>query len=118
MVDDHDLAVKQVRHALRRRQEKLNPPRFTVDDLEVVFSLEMMRHSHRPPQRHTAGTNWSSNDSLKITELGKKEAYMKGMERREEYVGDGLLRSKYHPKQSIFASTDTDRTFATAIEFF
>ena len=40
------------------------------------------------------------------------------MERREEYVGNGLLRSTYHPKQSIFASTDTDRTFATAIEFF
>ena len=114
MVDDHELAVKQVRHALRRQQEELNPPRFTVDDLEVVFSLEMMRHSHRPPQRHTTGTNWN----LKITELGKKEAYMKGMERREEYVGNGLLRSEYRPKQSIFASTDTDRTFATAIEFF
>ena len=114
MVDDHELAVEQVKHALRRQQEELNQPRFTVDALEVVFSLEMMRHSHRPPQKHTAETNWN----LTITELGKKEAYMKGMERKEEYVRNGLLRSKYHPKQSIFASTDTDRTFATAIEFF
>ena len=74
----------------------------------------MMRHSHRP----VLNPDVNKSQGIEITEFGRREAHTKGLERRNECTQNGLLRENYSPKQSIFASTDTERTYQTALEFF
>ena len=47
---------------------------YTVDDLEVVFSFEMMRHSHRPKLNKSP----THSTEIPITEIGKRNAFNKG----------------------------------------
>ena len=47
---------------------------FTLDEMEVVFSLELMRHSHRP----TLHEKTSASNQIPITEMGKRVAFQKG----------------------------------------
>ena len=89
-------------------------PDFTVDDLEVVFSFEIMRHSHRPVLHKSP----VQSGQIPITEIGRRNAFRKGMQRKQEYGAIGLLRDSFLPKRSIFMSTDTLRTEMTTQAFY
>ena len=54
-----------------------------------------------------------------LTRLGLSQSFKQGMHRRQTYVNEkGFLRSKYSQKQVLIATTDTERTLASATQFF
>lgn len=97
------------------------------DALAMSFVLEVSRHGHRGSfkdlgsgitQKVRGGHEKRYTEPI-LTDLGRSESFNLGQLRRKEYINEKqFLRSKFAHKQVLIATTDSDRTFSTAKEFF
>ena len=80
-----------------------------TDWLDLKFVLELSRHGHRSSFK-AAGVH-----EPKLSQDGEIQSYKQGLRRREFYIDEvGFLSQKYKQLQVMIASTQTQRTFASA----
>ena len=105
--------------------QTLNSDNINVEDLELIFVYEHVRHGIRGPSSSYGSlfingvdefrVSWEGEGDGELTLLGKRQHYDLGVRNRIKYgIGKNGLRlidfSKYNPEEVLFHATDYNRT--------
>ena len=105
--------------------QTLNSDNINVEDLELIFVYEHVRHGIRGPSSSYNSlfingvdefrVSWEGEGDGELTLLGKRQHYDLGVRNRIKYGigknGLGLIDfSKYNPEEVLFHATDYNRT--------
>ena len=102
----------------------LSPTKLLLEDEQILFSFQMIRHGARAPYDGVKNGEdkykelWISESEL--TEIGKRMLYLLGVKYRKRYMIDNstkFLNEYYSPQEIYIKSTDNNRTIESIYSY-